>query len=448
MSWLTMKQAATMMGGELRGGDAPFERISTDTRAPAANALFFALKGPRFDAHEVLDAQPDTPFAGVVVERPVGHDAPSVAVGDTRLALGKFAGAVRAAFAGRVVGVTGSNGKTTVKQMLATILERQALTLATRGNLNNDIGVPLTLSRLRAGHRFAVIEMGANHPGEIEYLSGLARPDVAIITNAGAAHLEGFGDVAGVADAKAEIFSGMSAEGVAIINLDDEFADRWLAMNRQRRVFTFGEASGADVRIVGDQPLALRVFGKRREIPLALPGRHNAMNAAAAVAACLALDIDMSEIAAGLAQVKPVAGRLQFLVGVGGATVIDDSYNANPDSVRAAIALLSERAGKRYLVLGDLAELGVDAAERHAALGRLAREAGIDALLTIGELAHRASERFGSGGEHFASPEALVEALAPRLGADDAVLVKGSRAARMERVVNALTQNGEARHAV
>ncbi|HGG60807.1 MAG TPA: UDP-N-acetylmuramoyl-tripeptide--D-alanyl-D-alanine ligase, partial [Gammaproteobacteria bacterium] len=233
-----------------------------------------------------------------------------------------------------------------------------------------------------------------------------------------------------------------------IINRDDAFADDWLALNRDRRVLTFGASTEADVRIEGDEPLVLSVGGRRWEVPLALPGRHNAMNAAAATAACLALDLDMADIVAGLARVEPVSGRLQFLAGVNGSTLIDDTYNANPDSVAAAIALLASRSGKRYLALGDLAELGSDAEARHAALGELARNAGIEALLTVGELAGAASEAFGSGGEHFDSAEALAAALKSRLAPGQTVLVKGSRAARMERVVDALTQDREARHAV
>ncbi len=453
MKGMTLARAADMLGVPLYGPDAPVGGVSTDTRRMTPDALFFALRGDRFDAHQVLDRESDLPLAGVVVERPVKHPAPQLLVEDSRRALGRLAAAWRRTFAGTVIGLTGSNGKTTVKQMLAAILETEGPTLATQGNLNNDIGMPLTLLRLAAEHRYAVIEMGANHFGEIAYLAGLARPDVALVTNAGAAHLEGFGDVAGVARAKGELFEALAAGAVAVINADDPWADYWRGLVADHRLLSFGQAAGADVRVIDVERPRLAIAGREVALSLPLPGRHNVMNAAAAAAVAWALEIAPERIAEGLARTEPVAGRLTHLQGIGGAMLIDDSYNANPDSVGAAIEFLANRPGVRYLVLGDLAELGPSAAEALGRLGEQARASGIDALLTMGDLARHASKAFGSGGVHFDSVEALVNALEPHLGLGVTVLVKGSRSAGMERVVEALQDDGsnnggEVRHAV
>ncbi len=450
MSWLTLAEIADLLQAPLRGADGPVAGVATDTRADTAGRLFFALRGPRFDAHELLPAQPDLPVAGLVVERPVDHPAPQIVVDDTRRALGRLAAAWRQRCPARVIALTGSNGKTTVKEMLAAIFSRVGPTLATVGNLNNDIGVPLTLLRLRPEHDWAVIEMGANHPGEIAWLTDLARPDVALVNNAGPAHLEGFGDLTGVATAKAEIWAGLRGDGVAVINADDAFAAYWQTLTEGRRRLRFGSAPEAEVRIVDFRPLRLALAGEVHEIPLRLAGRHNARNAAAAAAAALAAGAPVADIVAGLAAVEPVAGRLRRCAGVNGATLIDDSYNANPASLAAAIEVLAEAPGRRILVLGELAELGPAAGRHLADIGRHARAAGLDALFTLGEGSRPAAEAFGSGAEHSDDLDGLLARLRPQLDDRTVVLVKGSRAARMERVVAALRADGheetEARH--
>ncbi len=438
MSWLTLKRAAKMLDSQLIGDDASFERVSIDTRNDSENSLFFSLKGSNFDAHEILDDEPNLPFSGIVVSREVKHSAPTILVDDTRMALGQFAAAWRSEYTGKMIGLTGSNGKTTVKQMLAEIFARVGETLSTEGNLNNDIGVPLTLLNLRQEHLFAVVEMGANHAGEIAYLTQLVRPKIALITNAGPAHLEGFGSVAGVAKAKAEIFEGLAADGIAVINVDDKYSEDWLKQNLARTCITFGEAKSADVQVVSQQPLRLLIDQKTYEVPLKLIGHHNALNAAAAAAVAVAAQISVADIVAGLSKVTAVKGRLEIKRGPAGSTLIDDTYNANPGSVNAAIAALSKMSGSRYLVLGDLAELGKAANDAYAQIGQAAKDSGIDGFYSLGAQARVSSDAFGDAGYYFDDLNALVATLAPRLDAQSTVLVKGSRSAGMERVVAAL----------
>ncbi len=453
MSWLMLSDVAQMLGGQVHGEDVALEQVSTDTRSATADALFFALQGPNFDAHEVLDQQPDLPLAALVLSRPVDHPAPYVLVEDTREALGRLAAAWRQRLDLRVIGLTGSNGKTTVKEMVASICARRGSTLATLGNLNNDIGVPLTLLRLRPEHEFAVIEMGANHMGEIAYLTALVKPDVALLINATPAHLEGFGSIEAVAQAKSEIFSGLDADGVAIINADSPFAPQWEALNRERQVVLFGEAERAHCRVVDMAAATLDLHGERITPALQLVGRHNVSNAAAAAAAALAAGVNAQAVAEGLEAVEPVAGRLRQVEGPRGATLIDDSYNANPASLQAAIDVLAERAGRRYLVLGDMAELGDEAGPLHAAIGAYARAQGLDGLFTLGPLSALAAEAFGAGAVAFDSLDALVAHLASLLAEDVTVLIKGSRSAAMEGVIAALIDsfdngnNGEKSHA-
>ena len=444
MSWLTLKRAAKMLDSQLIGDDAGFERVSIDTRNDSENTLFFSLKGPNFDAHEILDDEPNLSFSGVVVSRAVKHSAPTILVEDTRQALGQFASEWRSEYTGKMIGLTGSNGKTTVKQMLAEIFSQVGDTLSTAGNLNNDIGVPLTLLNLRKEHRFAVVEMGANHAGEIAYLTQLVRPEIALITNAGPAHLEGFGSVAGVAKAKAEIFDGLVADGIAVINADDRYADDWLTQNQARTCITFGVTQGADVQVINQQPLRLLIDQETYEVPLKLIGQHNALNAAAAAAVAIAAQISVADIVAGLSKVTAVKGRLELKRGPAGSALIDDTYNANPGSVDAAIIVLSKMSGSRYLVLGDLAELGAAANDAHAQIGLAAKDSGIDGFYSLGAQAKVSSDAFGDAGYHFDDFNALVAELTPRLDAQSTVLVKGSRSAGMERVVAALESNSGA----
>lgn len=435
----TLKDAAGLMDARLRGGDARFSGVSTDSRVLRAGELFFALRGPSFDGHSYVDAVLQAGAPGAVVDRDVKAN-PVLLTDDTRIALGKLAARWRARCAPTVVAVTGSNGKTTVKEMIAAILTTAGPTLATRGNLNNDIGLPLTLLRMDPSHRYAVTELGANHHGEIAYLTGIAKPDVAVITNAAAAHLEGFGSVAGVAQAKGEIFLGLAATGTAVINADDRHISLWRSLAAPRKVLTFGLSDEADVQAtLRDGRLSLRFGGGSVELPTTLAGEHSARNAAAACAAAVALGIALAVIGERLAQMQPVSGRLQFKHGAGGAAIIDDSYNANPESWLAALRVLREQPQThKYVLFGDMAELGEQGPELHRKAGEAARAAGVQLFYAVGELAATAARSFGSGSACFDEPDAAAAALRKRLTADACVLIKGSRSMRMERAVAAL----------
>lgn len=449
MTWLTLTQVAELLQAPLHKVSAEaaqniqLERVERDSRAVQCGDLFLALKGERFDAHEFVP-QVAGKASAALVKQAVDADLPQIIVPDVRLALGQLAKAWRQQFTKPVMGLTGSNGKTTLKEMLTAILSQQGQTLATIGNLNNDIGVPLTLLRLRAEDQFAVIEMGANHFGEIEYLTQMALPEVAILNNAGAAHLEGFGDIAGVARAKAEIFAGLSANGVAVINADDTYADYWRELNRQRRLLSFGFASTADLRgeISADNQLIIHQGAESIIVCLKLLGRHNQLNALAAAAGAVALGISLAVIQQGLESLQPVKGRLNPKQGQHGGLVIDDTYNANPSSTAAAVAVLAEQQGRRILVLGDMGELGNTGEQLHFEIGQQAKAAKLEGLYSLGRLSAAASQAFGAGAYAFQDVAALLAALTPALTADTQVLVKGSRSARMERVVEALVGQG------
>jgi UDP-N-acetylmuramoyl-tripeptide--D-alanyl-D-alanine ligase len=448
MSLLT---AAQILEASLHGSDHEFTSVSTDTRSLQTGALFVALQGPNFDGHGFVGAAQQQGAVGCLVSESPAVRMPSIQVKDTRVALGQLAAGWRQRKPVPLVAVTGSNGKTTVKEMIAAILSQRASVLATQGNLNNDIGMPLTLLRLQ-DEAFAVIEMGANHPGEIAYLTHIARPNVAVITNAGAAHLEGFGDLDGVARAKGEILSGLAEGGTAVLNMDDLRYPLWRELAGNRRIITFGFNPSADVsadlaavETVWTESGFYTQFSVTRPsgqflVSLRLAGRHNLLNALAAIAACQALAISVAEIQQGLSNLQSVAGRLQTRISNTGLRVIDDSYNANPDSMLAAIDVLKTAPGRRWLVMGDLAELGEIEVTLHARVGEQAKAAGIDFLWSLGEKSCAASERFGSGGRHFADRAALVSALTHTLVAGDSVLVKGSRSAAMEQVVADLLQ--------
>ncbi|MBS4095272.1 MAG: UDP-N-acetylmuramoyl-tripeptide--D-alanyl-D-alanine ligase, partial [Sulfuricella sp.] len=376
---------------------------------------------------------------------------PLLVVDDTRLALGRLARQWRLKINPAVLAITGSNGKTTVKEMSAAILRAAAgpdAVLATAGNYNNDIGLPLTLLKLRAPHRYAVIEMGMNHPREIAYLTKLARADVALINNAHPAHLAGLGTVEAVARAKGEIFEGLAEHGSAIVNADDPHAELWRELAHQHKVVTFGLNSpaevSADYRLDPDGSW-LKLSTPRGEIELVLhaPGLHNVRNALAATAAALALDVPLGRIAHGLESFTPVKGRLHAKPAVHGAQLIDDSYNANPGSVRAAIDTLAAWPGKRVLVLGDMGELGTSGPRLHGEIGAYAKQAGIDRLLALGELSIAAARSFGSGGQHFETIEDLLHEAENQLAPDVVMLVKGSRFMKMERVVISLEMGNE-----
>jgi len=448
MIHLPLSDAARAVHGTLLGEDRVFEGCSTDSRQIDSGELFIALHGPRFDGHDYLAAAAQRGACAAVVDRQVEHELTQVEVADTHSALGQLAADWRRRFSLPLVAVTGSNGKTTVKEMLQTILSPRGEVLATRGNLNNDIGVPLTLFRLGAEHRYAVIEMGASHAGEISGLCGLALPGIAVITQCAPAHLLGFGDVQAVACAKGEIISALPLNGTAIINHDDEFAGFWTTLAGSREVLGFGLEAGAEVTAEAIRPqdqgnhfrLCLPTGSAETRINLA--GHHNIMNALAAAASATALGLGVAEIAAGLEQAQAVSGRLQYLRGRAGSTVIDDSYNANPGSLSAAIEVLSGHHGERWLVLGDMGELGAAAVGLHTQVGRQARAAGIERLFTLGELSRATARAFASGAQHFEDCEALNETLLADLRAGVTVLIKGSRAMHMERCVQALREGG------
>jgi UDP-N-acetylmuramoyl-tripeptide--D-alanyl-D-alanine ligase len=366
-------------------------------------------------------------------------------VADTRIGLGQLAAWHRQQMPAKLVAITGSNGKTTVKEMTAAILRAEVgvdAVLATEGNLNNDYGLPLTLLKLTVAHRYCVAEMGMNHPGELAYLTQIARPEVALVNNAQRAHLAGLGTLTAVAEAKGEIYAGLPADGIAIVNADDGHAALWRALAGSRQVWTFGLGAGADIRAerVGDA-LILHTPQGRIETTLAALGEHNLRNAAAATAAAMALGASLPAVAQGLAGYAGVKGRLQAHACILGARLIDDTYNANPDSVSAAIAVLAALPGKRVLVLGDMGELGPDAVALHTEIGVRAKAAGIDRLLTLGELSVHAARAFGAGGQHFALIEDLLAGVEVALDADTTVLVKGSRFMRMERVVQSFMED-------
>jgi len=443
-----LREAADALDGEWSGDDAAFTAVSTDTRQLSPGALFVALTGPNFDGHDFIAVARESGACAALVSRPVDDPLPQMRVADTRLALGRLAATWRSRFRHPLIALTGSNGKTTLKEMIAAILRVRGPTLATEGNLNNDIGVPLTLLRLNGEHAYAVIEMGANHPGEIAYLTDLVRPDVAIINNAGPCHLEGFGDVAGVARGKGEIFQGLGQDGVAIINRDDPYADDWIALNPGRRIVDFGLDAPAAVsgQVLDATHFQLVAATGRIEIRLPVPGRHNIRNALAAAAAALTVGATLDEVRQGLEGLRGVGGRMQRLPGRHGGAVIHDAYNANPASLAAALQAVGAEPGRKWLVLGDMRELGPAADELHARSGQEACMAGFERLYALGEHSQAAVRAFGAGGEHFATVEALAAALDGALqnsGEPPLVLVKGSRGMRMERVVAALATPGE-----
>ena len=446
MKWL-LSQVAQATQGRLIGRDVEVTGVTTDTRAVADGQLFIALSGERFDAHDFLDQAVAAGAVALLVsnESKVPAGVSAVVVDDTRLALGRFAAAWRAQFDLPVIAVTGSNGKTTTKEMIASILKAAfgAAVLSTRGNLNNDIGLPLTLLGLRASHRAAVIEMGMNRPGEIAYLTSLGAPTVAMVTNAQRAHLEGMGDLDEVAREKGSIFGGLQPNGVAVINADDNYAEFWCGMAGQHTVRTFGIDRPADVRGAVRQhglEIAIELTAAEGEaaITLHIPGRHNARNAVAAAAACLAAGVPMAAVAEGLEAFSGVKGRLQRRAGNKGAEILDDTYNANPDSVRAGIDVLAATIGRKIFVLGDMGEIGEASGQYHDEIGGYAKSQGIDRLFAFGDAAQQAVRNFGEGARHFCNIEKLVAAVDKELGPETTVLVKGSRFMKMERVVDAL----------
>jgi UDP-N-acetylmuramoyl-tripeptide--D-alanyl-D-alanine ligase len=442
---MSLAELTQVVQGRLQGRDVTVRDINTDTRSMRIpGALFVALKGKQFDGHAFVAQAREKGAGAALLEQAVNDPLPQVEVTNARIALGRLGAYWRQRFECPVVAVTGSNGKTTVKEMIASILNRAGLVLATQGNLNNEIGVPLTLLELSAAHRFAVIEMGANRPDEIGYLSRLAHPQVALITNAGPAHLDGFGDLRGVARAKGEIFQGVNPGGAAVLNSDDPNFTYWCDLAGELQVIDFGLARPAEITAdslvistEGSHFSLITPMGKV-EVQLPLPGRHNVLNALAASAVAITLGLGLDEISMALATLPPVPGRLQLRRGIGGVRLLDDTYNANPASLKAALELLTKFPGEHLLVLGDFAELGEEAAALHRAMGRQARAFGVNRLYTLGHLSAFAAEAFGKRALHFLEQQSLLAALQEEQHSNATILIKGSRCMHMEQIVAAL----------
>jgi UDP-N-acetylmuramoyl-tripeptide--D-alanyl-D-alanine ligase len=453
---MTVSELARAVSASATHGDGRigFSSVSNDSRTVAPGALYVALRGERFDGHDFVAAARDSGAAAALVERVVGVDLPQVIVADTRRALGSSAAHWRSRFTLPVVAVTGSNGKTTVTQMIAAILAAawgERGRLATRGNLNNEIGVPLMLWQLNKQHRAAVLELGMNHPGEIAYLAQLVQPTVALVNNAQREHQEFMQSVEATAEENGEAIVALpvDADGVAVFPADDPCAATWRRLAGTRRVIDFAleayavvtatyELAGDTSRVSMATPLGLI------EVELAVGGLHNVRNALAATACAIAAGVPASAIAAGLRAFRPLRGRGAGLQTREGARLIDDSYNANPDSVRAAIDLLAGFHGSRTLVLGDMGEVGTRGPAFHSEVGAYARERGIERLLTLGEQSRAAAQAFGAGADSYDAVEPLIDALRRELGPNSTVLVKGSRFMRLERVVQAVAAPDEA----
>jgi UDP-N-acetylmuramoyl-tripeptide--D-alanyl-D-alanine ligase len=447
MSPRTLAWIAQAVGGRLAGADRTVGAIATDTRAlPGGQALFVALKGENFDGHAHVQAAAEGGCVAALVSRPVDVAIPQIVVADTERALASLAAAVQGTRATKVLAVTGSNGKTSVKTLLHAILRQLGGAYANPGNRNNEIGLPLAVLEAPDDARFAVYEMGAGKPGDIAYLTAIARPDVALVNNIAPAHLERMGSLLGVAQTKGAIYQALPDDGVAVVNADDAFARYFLERLRGRRTLRFGLEAGADVSaraiqagIDGSRFVLVAPQGEV-DIHLPLPGRHNVRNALAAASMALAVGATLEQIRAGLDTVEPVAGRLATRRLASGATLIDDSYNANPGSLAAAIETLAGSGAEAWLVLGDMRELGSDEAALHAEAGAQAKAAGIARLYALGALSAHAARAFGEGGRVFATHAELADALGAELHAGVAVLVKGSRSSAMDRIVAALLQ--------
>jgi UDP-N-acetylmuramoyl-tripeptide--D-alanyl-D-alanine ligase len=448
MKKLRLSDIATWTGGRLVGRDGEIAAVSTDTRTITPGALFVALRGERHDAHDFVATARERGATAAMVERVTAADMPQIVVANGEIALGALAHAVRAMSTARVVGITGSNGKTTVKTMTASILSRHGRTHVNAGNLNNEIGVPLTLLSMPERTEFAVVEMGAGKPGDIDYLARIALPEVGLVNNVASAHLERLGSERGVAETKGAIYSALPMHGVAIVNADDAYANYFLSLAGARRVVRFGIDANADVGATLDAKGDVRAFHLRTpigetDVALAQPGRHNVLNALAAASIALALGVPLATIRAGLEAAPAVAGRLVRRKHASGAMLIDDSYNANPGSFAAAIATLAAEPAETILVMGDMAELGIDAERLHAEIGALAKSSGIAQLHAVGKWSRAAVDAFGEGATHHAEQNALIDALRRELRANVVVLVKGSRSSAMDRVVGALADDGD-----
>ena len=447
---LNLSAVAEQVHGRLIGADRDFDSVSIDTRSLQSGALYVAIAGERFDGNDFIREAAARGAAGALVSKPADLPLPQVAVDDTRLAFGRMARAWRENFGVPVVAVTGSAGKTTVKELIAGIVGIGRDICVTEGNLNNDIGLPLTLMRVDESHAAVVVELGANHAGEIDYLATLAQPTIGVITNAGAAHLEGFGSIAGVAAAKGELLDHLPMAGAAVLNADDDYFADWRSRSTASEVISFGLSSAADCRpegpvdltATGSQFVMVLPDGSRIDVALSLPGEANVKNALAAAAAAAAAGCGPEAIKAGLASAAAVRGRMRVRQGKAGAVVIDDSYNANPSAARAALDYLARLPGRRVFVLGDMLELGAQSTALHAEIGHYARNCA-DAFYGFGDQAEAATEAFGETATHCVDLAALEDAVSQELNPGTTVLVKGSRSMGLERLVARLAVESE-----
>ncbi|WP_313493129.1 UDP-N-acetylmuramoyl-tripeptide--D-alanyl-D-alanine ligase [Stenotrophomonas sp.] len=441
-------------GGEIHGDDASIDAVSNDTRTLAVGSLYVALRGERFDGHDFAANAVAQGASALLVDRPLPLEVPQIVVANTELALAKIAAAMQAQRATRVFAITGSNGKTSVKNLLLAVMQHAAAVLgqhvyATPGNRNNEIGLPLAVIDAPEDADFAIYEMGTGKPGDIAYLTAIAAPDVSIVNNVAPAHLERMGSLLEIANTKAAVYDDLRDGGVAVVNADDAFSPYFAARAGDHQVIRFGLDVSADVTATGivldeaGSRFQLRTPQGDAEVALQLPGRHNVLNALAAASMALAAGIALPLVVEGLAQARPVAGRQVAHVLDNGAVLIDDSYNANPGSLAAAITALAAGKGEGWLVLGDMRELGPDAQSLHAQAGKRAREAGLKRLYSLGPLSAAASAAFGEGGRHFDSHAALAAALETELHAGVRCLVKGSRGSAMDKIVTALLKRGE-----
>ncbi|MBB72729.1 MAG: UDP-N-acetylmuramoyl-tripeptide--D-alanyl-D-alanine ligase [Legionellales bacterium] len=442
-----LSKLAQQLQGKHQGVDVKVQRASIDTRTLDAGDIFFAITGPNFNGHEFIQAAKDNGAVAAVVSEPVETDLPTITVSDVRKALGQYAKYHARHTDIPKIAITGSCGKTTTKSMLASILSEAGNVCATKGTLNNDLGLPLTVLNITADHDFAVLEMGANAHGEIAGLCEIAPPDVAVITNVHPVHLEGFGDIAGVAKAKSEIYTGLKDTGIAVINIDSQYADYWQRLIPGRSVMTFGMANDAEVRAdnvvidgTGCASFDIVCGIEKTSVHLPILGEHNVMNALTAAACAIAINIPLNKIKSGLEKTTAVSKRLNKHTLTNGALIIDDTYNANPASFLEALKVLAEHKGHKVVVAGDMAELGDETEKYHRDLGRQLKQQGVDAVYGYGELIRNTVDAFGEGANHYISKAQLAMALQAAITPDTVVLVKGSRSMQMEIIVEALLQ--------
>lgn len=443
---MSVSEAAEVLDAKYSGSNAVFLGCSTDTRTIKKNELFIALSGEFFDGHNYVQQAKEGGACAVLTEQEDDISMPAIVVKNTRSAMAELAGHWRANFSIPLIAITGSNGKTSVRKMLACILRYQSVVLETYDNLNNDVGLPLTLFRLANTHQYGVVELGANHLGEIAQLTQITQPTMAVLTQCAPAHLEGFGSLENIACAKSEIFAGLSDQGTAVINGDDPFANFWLEKSQHAQQITFGMQADNHVHATNIQVTTDKSFFQvvspmgNVDLVLPLPGKHNVMNALAAVACAIDLNISLEVIKQALAAIKSNPGRLHIYTGVKGCRIIDDTYNANPASLAVALDTLSQFSGEHWLVLGDMAELGEEAQALHAQAGEISKQSQVERLYGLGDLTKFSVEAFGAGGVHVEDISQLAMLLIDALDSDVTILIKGSRGMHMERLLGMLEE--------